>query len=366
MVDVTNKQAPFRVAIIGTGRPHNADGSTGFGMAHAHAKGYNESGCEIVALCDLVAERAEAFNQENAGGKAQVFTDYVQMLATTQPDIVSVCTWPALHTPMVLACAEAGVKAIHCEKPMAPNWADSQKMADACKIRGIQLTFNHQRRFNGPFQGVHKLLKAGEIGDLVRLEGSCGDLFDWGTHWINMFLFYNNETPAESVFAQIDARRPHDIFGVKMETQGVAVIKFQNGIFATLYTGDDSQKILDCANRVIGSKGVIEVLWEKPWIRYKTERDREWQYLPEADVADGIHGGNANILGIKDVVESLATGRQPLCSVENALATTEIIFAAYASAQQRKKIELPLKLGENAFHALLSEGVYPDAVESAS
>ena len=366
MADTSTQKPSFRVAIIGTGRPHNADGSTGFGMAHAHAKGYNESGCEIVALCDLVAERAEAFNQENTGGKAQVFTDYVEMLATTQPDIVSVCTWPALHTPMVLACAEAGVKAIHCEKPMAPNWADSQKMAAACRERGIQLTFNHQRRFNGPFQGVRKLIQSGKIGDVVRLEGVCGDLFDWGTHWINMFLFYNNETPAKSVFAQVDARRPHTIFGVKMETQGIAVIEFSNGVYATLYTGDDSQKILDCANQVIGSTGVAEVLWNAPWVRYKTSADCEWQYLPENEVSDGIHGNVANQWGVKDIVEALATGRKPLCIVDNALATTEIIFAAYESARQRRRIELPLTVGENAFHSLLAAGAYPDAVESAS
>lgn len=359
MADITT---PFRAAIIGTGRPHKSDGSTGYGMAHAHATGYNESGCEIVALCDLVTERAEAFNRENAGGKARVFNDYPEMLAEVQPDIVSVCTWPALHTPMVLACAEAGVKAIHCEKPMAPNWEDSQAMARACRAKDIQLTFNHQRRFNGPFQGVRKLIEAGMIGAIQRIEGSCGDLFDWGTHWINMFLFYNNETPGEYVLTQIDARRPHGAFGVSMETQGVTVIKFTNGVFATLYTGLDAQQIAGCANRIIGSDGVIEVLWEKPWVRYRKESDSEWRFLPEVDVADGIHGNNANTLGVKDVVDALATGRKPLCSVDNALPTTEIIFAAYESARRRARVDMPLTTGENAFHTLLKEGVYPEAV----
>lgn len=359
---MADTDTPFRVAIIGTGRPRNADGSTGYGMSHAHAKGYNESGCEIVALCDLVPERAEEFNRENAGGKAQVFTDYHQMLAEVKPDIVSVCTWPALHTPMVVACAEANVRAVHCEKPMAPNWEDSQTMAEACRSRGIQLTFNHQRRFNGPFQEVRKLIMAGTIGDIVKIEGSCGDLFDWGTHWLNMFLFYNDETPADWVFAQIDARRPHGAFGVKMETQGVAVVKFTNGVYATLYTGLDSQSIAGCANRIIGKTGVIEVLWEKPWVRYKQDGDAEWRFLPESAVADGIHGDNANTLGVKDVVDALRTGRKPLCSVDNALPTTEIIFAAYESARRRGRVDLPNTTGDNAFHALLEQGIYPEAM----
>ncbi|MBC8140700.1 MAG: Gfo/Idh/MocA family oxidoreductase [Armatimonadetes bacterium] len=358
---MTNNQ-PFRVAIIGTGRPQNADGSTGFGMAHAHAKGYNEAGCEIVALCDLVAERAEAFNQENAGGKATVYTDYTQMLAETKPDIVSVCTWPAHHAPMVLACAEANVRAVHCEKPMAPNYADSLAMANACRANGIQLTFNHQRRFNGPFAAAHRLIKAGAIGDVIRIESSCGNFFDWGTHWINMFLFFNNESPAQWVLAQTDARRPNTVFGAAMETQGVAVIKFENGVYATLYVGEESQQIVDCAIRVHGKNGVLEILWNAPWLRYKTGEIGAWQLVPDAEVADGIHGDDANTAGVLDVVDALHTGRTPLCSVDNALPTTEIIFAAYESARRRGRVDMPLQTGDNAFTALLAEGVYPEAV----
>lgn len=352
---------PLRVAIIGTGRPHRTEDSTGFGMSHAHAKGYNESGkCEIVALCDLVAERARLFNDEHAGGKATVYTDYPQMLAEVKPDIVSICTWPALHTPMVVACAEAGVRAIHCEKPMATTWDDAQKAANACIEHGVQLTYNHQRRFNGPFQSVRRLINQGEIGDIVRMEGACGDMYDWGTHWLNMFLFYNNETPAEWVLAQTDARRSNVIFGVQMETQGITVIKFKNGVYGTLYTGTDAQAIVGCANRIIGKEGTIEVLWEKPWVRYR--KDGDWQTLPEADVQDGIHGGNANTMTVGDVVDSVIEGRKPLQSVDNALPTTEIIFAAYESARRRGRVDLPLTAGDNAFHALVADGIYPEAV----
>jgi len=350
------------VAIIGTGRPKNADGSTGFGMGHLHAKGYKEAGCEIVGLCDLVTERAEAFNQENVDGRAAVYTDYPRMLAETKPDIVSVCTWPSLHAPMVLACAEAGVRAVHCEKPMAPNYAESLAMADACRAKGIQLTFNHQRRFNGPFAVAHRILQAGAIGEVVRIESSCGNFFDWGTHWINMFLFFNRESPAEWVLAQTDARRPNSIFGAAMETQGVAVIKFVNGVYATLYTGDESQQIVDCAIRVHSANGVLEILWNAPWLRYKVGETGAWQTLPDAEVVDGIHGDDANSAGILDVVDALRTGRKPLCSVDNALPTTEIIFAAYESARRRARVDMPLQIDDNAFTALLAEGVYPNAL----
>ena len=194
------------------------------------------------------------------------------------------------------------------------------------------------------------------------MESACGDLIDWGTHWINMFLFYNNETPAEYVLAQIDARRPHGVFGLKMETESVALIKFTNGVFATLYTGDDSRKIVGCANRIIGTDGVVEVLWDKPWLRYRKTGDADWGFVPEADVADGIHGNDASTDGVRDLVDALRAGRKPLCSVDNALPTTEIIFAAYESARRRGRVDMPLTAGDNAFYALLEEGVYPAAV----
>jgi len=178
-----------------------------------------------------------------------------------------------------------------------------------------------------------------------------------------MFLYYNDETPAEWVLSQIDARRPHTAFGVQLETQGITVIKFKNGVYATLYTGEESQQIANCANRIIGKEGVIEVLWDKPWVRWRKENDREWRTLPDAEVEDGIHGGNANTLGVRDVVDALAEGRKPLCSVDNALPTTEIIFATYESARRRGRVDLPLTEGDNAFLTLLAEGVYPDAVE---
>ncbi|MCB0087294.1 MAG: Gfo/Idh/MocA family oxidoreductase, partial [Caldilineaceae bacterium] len=113
--------AQFKVGIIGCGKPWRSEGATGFGMSHAHALGYIESpDAEIVALSDIVAENAKAF-QELRGGD-RIYTDYHEMLATEGLDIVSISTWPHLHAQMVVDCAEAGVRAVHCEKPMATTF----------------------------------------------------------------------------------------------------------------------------------------------------------------------------------------------------------------------------------------------------
>jgi predicted dehydrogenase len=350
----------YRVAIIGTGRPRSADGSTGFGMAHAQARGYEASGkCQIVGLADLVAERAQLFSEEHAGGKAAVYTDYEKMLSEVKPDIVSVCTWPALHAPMVIAAAEAGARAIHCEKPMAPNWGDSKRMADVCAARGVQLSFNHQRRFLETFQTARRLVKEGGIGQLVRLEGSCGDMLDWGTHWLNMFLYYNDETPGEWVMGQVDARKPRTVFGVPLETHGMCSVRFQNGVHGLLFTGEGSEQIVGCANRLVGTDGTIEIHNSAPHIRIRSKGDTEPRGYEHEN--GGLHGDIALTRAIVDVVEALDAGRKPLLDVSNALPTTEIIYATYESAHRRGRVDLPLTAEANGFIELLEQGVFPDA-----
>ena len=145
----------YRVGIIGCGRPWKSEGASGFGMGHAHARGYAASPeATIVALADLSEENARAFQAEHGG--EQIYQDYREMLAHAKLDIVSICTWPHLHAEMVIAAAEAGVKAIHCEKPMAPTFGEARRMAAACQQHGAQLTFNHQRRFGKVFQKARR------------------------------------------------------------------------------------------------------------------------------------------------------------------------------------------------------------------
>src|SRR5439155_9487653 len=133
------------------------------------------------AVADIRRESAEAFAAQY--GDPAVYVDYREMLAEVKPDVVSVATWPHLHAEMVIAAAEAGARAVHCEKPMAPTWGEARRMVEACAESGTQLTFNHQRRFLEPFQTARRLLRDGTVGDLLRIEGACGDMIDWGTHW---------------------------------------------------------------------------------------------------------------------------------------------------------------------------------------
>jgi UDP-N-acetylglucosamine 3-dehydrogenase len=354
--------AKFRVGIIGCGRPRHRAGSTGFGQGHLHATGYEASpDCEIVAAGDISQENLDAFLQ--AHDVPAGYLDYREMLAKEALDIVSVCTWPHLHAPMVVDAAVAGVKAIHAEKPMAPTWGEAKEMAAVCEEHGVQLTVNHQRRFGAPFRKAKALLDDGAIGELVRIEAFTSNLYDWGTHWFDMMFMYNDETPVEWVMGQIEARGGRSIFGVQVEGQGMSLFRWQNGVYGLMVTGQRElyehegtfKDVLSCGNRLIGTEGAIEVgVHDGPQLRMRsTETDYRWQ---DIEVTDRIHGHEHVIAAILDLVDALKAGREPVLSARKALQATEMIFATYESSRRRGRVDLPLDVDDSPFLSMLAAG----------
>ena len=359
----------FTVAVIGAGRPRGKEGATGFGMSHAHAKGYAATGhCRLVAVADLIEANARAFANEHGDADTHVFTDYHQMLHEAKPDIVSICTWPGLHADMVVAAAEAGVRAIHCEKPMAPTWGEARRMADATAKSGAQLTFNHQRRFEAPYQTARRLVRAGAIGDLVQVQLSCGDMFDWGTHWFDMLFFYVGEEAATWIIGQVDRSTTRSVFGVEMETQGVAHVGFASGVRGLMTTGDylmdgparedgtqPRREALGAMQRLIGTEGVIEVGVRGTYnetVRVLNGAGSGWH---EAKTAGAGHFEEAIAAGIADLVACLTSGHEPELSVNKAIRSTELIFATYESSRRRARINLPLDGVEgNPLHEMIA------------
>ena len=337
--------AQFRVGIIGCGRPWKSPGASGFGMSNFHAHGYTTSpDATIVALADINLDNARAF--QAAHGGERIYTDYHEMLAREQLDIVSICTWPHLHAPMVIAAAEAGVKAIHCEKPMAPSYAEALQMVAICQANGAQLTFNHQRRFGAHFRMARDILRSGSIGQLQRLEGMCMNLFDWGTHWFDMFGFYNDEAAARWVIGQVDWRDGATIFGITVEGQGISLFSYENGVQGLLITGYGTERKM--SNRLVGSDGVIEVSLGTTSIRVRGKGDADWRDVQVTQEAqENLSEGEG--LGVLDLIDALKTCREPELSGRRALRATELIFATYESARRGGRIELPLEALQSPF-----------------
>ena len=340
----------LRVGIIGCGRPWKSEGATGFGMSHQHAFGYRATGkAQIVALADLVPENAESFRQIH-GGDA-IYTSYHEMLAKENLDIVSISTWPHRHAQMVIDAANAKVRAIHCEKPMAPTWGECKAMLAAAEANGVQLTFNHQRRFGTPFRAGKALLDSGRIGKLERIEAFCDNMYDWGTHWYDMACYFNDETDAEWVLGQIDLRDPQTVFGVAIERHGVSMTRFKNGVTLLMSTGHQAGPRFGL--RMIGTDGIIDVgVDNNTNLRVKGKGDADWVIIPDTE---GLHGDENVKRGVIDLVDALIDGRRPELSVYNAMRATELIFATYESSRSHRRIDLPLQSTDSALLSMLGK-----------
>jgi Predicted dehydrogenases and related proteins len=347
--------AQLRVGFIGTGKRPVRPGPLGYGMAHQHAAAYQKlPECAIVACADISRENGEAFAE--LFGVPKVYTDYREMLEKEELDIVSVCTWPHLHEEMVVAAAEAGVKGIYCEKPMADTWQGAKRMVEVCEARGAKLAFNHQRRYGAPFRKAKALLDAGEIGRLREVSFGFGNLYDYGSHNFDLCNYFNDERPALWVIAQIDYRQENLVFGRHNENQAFALWQYDNGVFGLASTGAGAG-FVRCHHRLVGEEGVIEIGpagQGMPVLRIRRSGDKDWEAIDCG--GEDCHGPGYIDRAIADFVGALQEGKDsPLCG-RNALRATELIFAAWESSRRRGRVDLPLDVPGNALEEMVAQG----------
>lgn len=328
----------LKAAIIGCG-----------GRGREHAKGYAAcENVEIAALCDPVPEAAAALGEARGVARENLFTDYAEMLASQKFDIVSVCTWPEGHRDQVVAAIGSGARAIHSEKPMAPTPGEARAMHQAAVEANVQLTFCHQRRFNPTFVKMREMIGEGAIGTLQRLEGFCPNLFDWGTHWFDMFFFLNNEEPASWVMGQADTSRDKKVFGVPVDWQGLSLVSFGNKVDGLVVTGPGAWE--RGAVRAIGSEGILEVPNpDKSDLRLLSSSSNGWQVVD----LSGVPSGDSTVASVQEAVACLREGSEPRLSSRKALAATELIFATYESARSGGRVDLPLQIDESPLIAMI-------------
>lgn len=345
----------LRVAFIGTGRKPEKASGMGYAMAYSHADAYKLiEDIEFVAAADIVAENVEAF--ADAYDIPNTYLDYNEMLDAEQPEMVSICTWPHLHEQMVVDCAEAGVKAIHCEKPVADTIGGARRMVQACDETGCKLTFNHQRRYGKPFYVAKQLLDDGVIGKLNRIEWGAGNLYDYGSHNFDMCNFFNDECDADWAICQIDYRTEELYFGAHCENQAVALWHYTNGAFGMTLTGPGAETI-GCHHRIVGSEGAIEIGSEAEGasvLRYWSLDTQGWQDVDTE--GEGCHGPGYIERCMADVVQCYREGHDSQMNGHNALRATEQIFACWESARRRGRVEIPADIEDNPLVAMIESG----------
>jgi predicted dehydrogenase len=354
----------YRAAVI-------AAGSQG----RVHAAGYRaDERVVLSAVADVNREAATALAAEF--GIGAVFTDYRDLLATVRPDMVSICTPPAYHRDAVTAAVEAGVRAIHCEKPMALSYDDALAMQALCDDAGVQLTVNLQRRFEPVHRFARDQLAAGAIGELVTIEGYCPNLLDWGSHILDLILFYRGDAAAEWVIGQIDVSTNRYVYGAFVETSSITQVAWPDGVRATVSTGrEPATPILNLENGlgliVQGTRGRIVVRGSECLVHRFGANDVHFASPYDTDPSTWDHGIDPAIFActaaaVADLVDGLDTGHEPELSGRHGLAGAELIFATYESSRSRRRVTLPLDRHDNALLAGLEQGMWSPTGELRS
>lgn len=320
------------------------------GRGRLHARGYDYCGDTVVVACaDPIEESRTQF--VDRFGVSNAYTDYREMLEKEDLDIVSVCTWTGMHREMIEVAAASGIQAIHSEKPMATTWGDAKSIIEMCERNDVTITFCHQRRFEAQFVKAKEIAKSGAIGDLYRFEGSCPDLFDWGTHWFDMFFFYNDDEPAEWAMGQIDGRGTKDIFAAPCEGSGLSWIRYKNGREGFLVTGGVNLNVN--LNRIQGTEGTIEIRPSRNEEALRVFSSGRWE---TPDLSGVVEHDDATVLSVVNLAEAIQNGHEPELSGRKALQATELIFATYESSRRRGRVDLPLDVDDSALISMLEDG----------
>jgi predicted dehydrogenase len=336
--------------------------------------------CDITAFCDIEKNKAVSLAENFGFTKAKIYTDYRELLADKNIDVVHVCTPNVSHSPITVDAFGAG-KHVMCEKPMAATTADAEKMMAAWKKSGKKFTIGYQNRFRPEVQMLKQCCVAGDLGDIyygkafaIRRRGvpnwgvfmdkekqGGGPLIDIGTHALDMTLWMMDNYEVASVsgttFYKLGTSKqategnkwgPWDHKKYDVEDSAFGFVKMKNGALINI-EASWALNILDsreASTTLCGTKSGAEI---RSGMSYSEDllifnRGRagalvEETLSPGGKVAyyDSVHTGHG-ILEAKQWLEAIAKDKEPLAKPEQAFIVTKILDAVYQSAKTGKEI----------------------------
>lgn len=113
-----------------------------------------------------------------------VTSDACEVLDDPQIQMVVLATPHLLHLPQISAAAKAG-KSVFCEKPLALNLIEGKQAVKVCQEYGVLLGVGHDKRFWPSMQHVQNVVRSGELGELIHVEGifTNENLKNFQTSW---------------------------------------------------------------------------------------------------------------------------------------------------------------------------------------
>ncbi len=360
--------ARYRTAIIACGT-----------IARVHARGWlgvpgRPTG--IAAIADTHPDALREFGEFFAVPAGHRYADYREMLDRERPDFVDVCSWHALHAEMVIAAAARRPKAIICQKPMAVDLGEADRMLTACHRNGVKLLIAYQRPHHAAWLRARELIRGGAIGRVAQVTvEQGGNLLNVNSHYVRLALFLMDEPAVEWVFGAVERTTDHVERGLPAEDACLGMAGCANGAAILIHSGASAAPTL----RVVGTDGVMELGTEMPpdaeipsdapmympegpsarynreigTARYLSAATAGWQTVEAPWHDPWVHQCREAIAWVEGRVE------RPISGADRGRAVQEVMMALFESARKRRRIDLPLKTLVNPLRLMVERGDLP-------
>jgi predicted dehydrogenase len=264
--------------------------------------------------------------------------DLAQVLADPGVDAVVLATPHSGHAEQVTAAAGAG-KHVFVEKPFTLDAASARAAAAACRDAGVVLALGHNRRFLPAFAEMKRMVAAGELGEILHLEGNFSGNFGLGYEpgaW--------RATPAESPaggmtamgihiidafvalagpIAAIRCESQRKVLSVELDDTTSAYARFESGATGCMSTLTATGRIVRL--QVFGTRGWAHLLDHHILEICDIEGKVRRVEYPRLDIeraeleafADAIAGTATYPVPVEEVIHGVAVMEAAICSAGN-------------------------------------------------
>ena len=344
-----SQKRDLSVAVIGAGY---------FGRFHI-AAWQQAVGAALIAVCDRDHEKVAT-----AGiADAQAYADVDSMLSREAPDVVDIVAPPDAHADLVRATFAKG-RVIICQKPFCRSLAEATQVASEAEAAGTMVIIHENFRFQPWHRTLKHRLDDGLLGKVFEArfllrpgDGRGPDAYlsrqpifqemprflfrETGVHFIDLFRWLFG--PIGSVYAETRRLNP----AIAGEDEGIMVFNHEGGTRSIF----DGNRLVDhVANDPRRTMGELAVDGEAGTLRIDGngvlslrrfgQQADEPVSLDIPVIPDRFGGGCVHYL-IQHVVDSLVAGTGPENQVQDYLAVLAVSEAAYLSAQDGRRVQLP-------------------------
>ena len=320
-------------------------------IARRHAEALARiPGARLVAVASRSGERARELARDAGAEQALDFGDLERLFGDPRIDLVCIGSPNHLHAPQALAALRAG-RDVLVEKPLCLSLAEADELIAQARRSGALLCYAENLCFAPHYRRAREWVRSGRLGRILSARqverhagpyspwffepaaAGGGALMDMGCHGIGVLLWLLGAPRVARVRASL-ARRVH---AGPLEDEARVDLELEDGLVVVSESGWTRASGMESRLELVGSQGSLEIdLLGATGLRVQ-HRGGSWEQLVPDDLA--LSGYSAEL---EHFLACVRARSEPEIGGREGRAVLEVLLAAYASAEARAPVSLPL------------------------